>query len=36
VKRELVKPLINAAGHLKPLIPRRRGEVAPMPVTEGK
>jgi len=34
VKGELVEPLINAAGHLKPLLPRRRGALAPLPVTE--
>ena len=28
VKGELVEPLINAAGHLKPLLPRGRGEPA--------
>jgi hypothetical protein len=36
VKGELVDPLINAAGHLKPLLPRRRGALAPLPATERK
>ena len=30
VKGELVAPLINAAGHLKSLVPRRRDELAPV------
>ncbi len=30
VKGELVDPLINAASHLKPLLPRRRRELAPV------
>jgi sterol desaturase/sphingolipid hydroxylase (fatty acid hydroxylase superfamily) len=34
VKGELVEPLINAAGHLKPLLPRRRGGLAPLPKTQ--
>ena len=36
VKGELVDPLINAACHLKPLLPRRRGELAPLSVSERK
>ena len=36
VKGELVDPLINAAGHLKPLLPRRRGALALLPATERK
>ena len=36
VKGELVAPLINAASHLKPLMQRRRGELAPLPVAERK
>ena len=32
----LVEPLINAAGHLKPLLPRRRSGLAPLPATEHK
>jgi sterol desaturase/sphingolipid hydroxylase (fatty acid hydroxylase superfamily) len=34
VKGELVAPLINAAGHFKPLFQRRRGAISPVPVTE--
>lgn len=36
VKGELVAPLINAAGHFKPLFQRRRGAIAPVPVAERK
>jgi len=36
VKGELVDPLIHAAAHLKPLLPRRRGELAPLPLSERK
>jgi sterol desaturase/sphingolipid hydroxylase (fatty acid hydroxylase superfamily) len=36
VQGELVEPLINAAAHLRPLLPKRRGELAPVLVTERK
>jgi sterol desaturase/sphingolipid hydroxylase (fatty acid hydroxylase superfamily) len=34
VKGELVDPLINAAGHLRQLAPRRRGALTPLPVSD--
>jgi sterol desaturase/sphingolipid hydroxylase (fatty acid hydroxylase superfamily) len=34
VKGELVAPLINAIDHLKPLLPRRRSALAPVPAVE--
>jgi sterol desaturase/sphingolipid hydroxylase (fatty acid hydroxylase superfamily) len=36
VKGGLVEPVLNAAGHLKTLLPGRRGELAPMPTAERK
>lgn len=36
VKGELVNPLINAAGHLKPLWQRRDGGLAPLPIVDRK
>ena len=36
VKGELIDPLINAAGQIRPLLTRRRGEPAPIPATERK
>ena len=36
VQGELVEPLINAAAHLKPLLQKRRGELASVPVAERK
>jgi sterol desaturase/sphingolipid hydroxylase (fatty acid hydroxylase superfamily) len=36
VQGELVEPLINAAAHLKPLLQKRRSELAPVPVAERK
>ena len=34
VKAELADPFIKAAGHLKPLLPKRPAEAAPIPVAE--
>lgn len=36
VKGELIDPLINAAGHLKPLWQRRSGLLSPMPAAKSK
>jgi sterol desaturase/sphingolipid hydroxylase (fatty acid hydroxylase superfamily) len=36
MKGELVDPLINAAGHLKPLWQRRPANIAALPVAERK
>ncbi|MFZ0094885.1 MAG: hypothetical protein WAL03_15695, partial [Pseudolabrys sp.] len=36
VKGELVDPLLNAAGHLKPLWQKRPADITPVPVAERK